>query len=318
MPPKGQQKKSPRKERRRSGISGGSSRSAHGATAKGWTVWPDARVKVTGARCPPRRVSVARTRPEPNDHEGWPRTVSSRGVPVPRRLSVASPFDGVARGAMKPRSGAASISGPRVTGTRRAGRDCENRSLRLSYGAIDGRPEPRNVTPESPDADRPSTDRRLPRRARGRHPRHPHPGRPPLRAGRGRHERPEALPLPRTVPPDPPAPADRAAAPGAPAGAAPPPPAASASFPASRAPFSIPFSGWRRSAASRPPSRDGSCPTRGATTRDLLDRHLWSGVATAIGAFACVLLRSFAKARPDRAVLPAPGHGPAGGHRAER
>ena len=36
----------------------------------------------------------------------------------------------------------------------------------------------------------------------------------------------------------------------------------------------------------------------------LLDRHLWSGVATGIGAFACVLLRSFAKVRPDRPVLP--------------
>lgn len=36
----------------------------------------------------------------------------------------------------------------------------------------------------------------------------------------------------------------------------------------------------------------------------LLDRHLWSGVATGIGAFACVLLRSFAKVQPDRAVLP--------------
>ncbi len=35
----------------------------------------------------------------------------------------------------------------------------------------------------------------------------------------------------------------------------------------------------------------------------LLDRHLWSGVATGIGAFACVLLRSLAKVRPDRAVL---------------
>jgi len=35
----------------------------------------------------------------------------------------------------------------------------------------------------------------------------------------------------------------------------------------------------------------------------LLDRHLWSGVATGIGAFACVMLRSFAKVRPDRAVL---------------
>ena len=57
------------------------------ATAKGWTVLPDLRVKVTGARCPPRRVSVARTRPEPNDQEGWPRTVSSRGLPIPRRLS---------------------------------------------------------------------------------------------------------------------------------------------------------------------------------------------------------------------------------------
>jgi mono/diheme cytochrome c family protein/uncharacterized membrane protein len=35
----------------------------------------------------------------------------------------------------------------------------------------------------------------------------------------------------------------------------------------------------------------------------LLDRHLWSGAATGIGAFACVLVRSFAKVRPDRAVL---------------
>jgi hypothetical protein len=35
----------------------------------------------------------------------------------------------------------------------------------------------------------------------------------------------------------------------------------------------------------------------------LLDRHLWSGVATAIGAFVCVVLRSLAVARPDRAVL---------------
>jgi mono/diheme cytochrome c family protein/uncharacterized membrane protein len=35
----------------------------------------------------------------------------------------------------------------------------------------------------------------------------------------------------------------------------------------------------------------------------LLDQHLWCGVATGIGAFACVLVRSFAKVRPDRAVL---------------
>jgi mono/diheme cytochrome c family protein len=35
----------------------------------------------------------------------------------------------------------------------------------------------------------------------------------------------------------------------------------------------------------------------------LLDQHLWSGVATGIGAFACVLVRSFAKVQPDRAVL---------------
>jgi mono/diheme cytochrome c family protein len=38
----------------------------------------------------------------------------------------------------------------------------------------------------------------------------------------------------------------------------------------------------------------------GGYDADLLDRHLWSGVATGIGAFGCVLLRSFAKARPDR------------------
>lgn len=36
----------------------------------------------------------------------------------------------------------------------------------------------------------------------------------------------------------------------------------------------------------------------------LLDRHLWAGVATASGAFVCVVLRSLATARPDRAVLP--------------
>ena len=35
----------------------------------------------------------------------------------------------------------------------------------------------------------------------------------------------------------------------------------------------------------------------------LLGRHLWSGVATGIGAFACVVLRSLAKAQPDRAPL---------------
>ena len=35
----------------------------------------------------------------------------------------------------------------------------------------------------------------------------------------------------------------------------------------------------------------------------LLGRHLWSGIATGMGAFACVLLRSFAKAQPDRALL---------------
>ncbi len=36
----------------------------------------------------------------------------------------------------------------------------------------------------------------------------------------------------------------------------------------------------------------------------LLDRHLWAGVATAIGAFVCVVLRALALARPDHAVLP--------------
>ena len=39
-------------------------------------------------------------------------------------------------------------------------------------------------------------------------------------------------------------------------------------------------------------SPGGSCRTKGATTLRLLDRHLWSGVATGIGAFACVVLRS--------------------------
>jgi uncharacterized membrane protein len=41
----------------------------------------------------------------------------------------------------------------------------------------------------------------------------------------------------------------------------------------------------------------------GGYDADLLDRHLWTGVATGIGAFACLLLRSFAKVRPDRAVV---------------
>ena len=35
----------------------------------------------------------------------------------------------------------------------------------------------------------------------------------------------------------------------------------------------------------------------------LLDRHLWAGVATAIGAFTCVVLRSVAGAQPDRSVV---------------
>ncbi len=35
----------------------------------------------------------------------------------------------------------------------------------------------------------------------------------------------------------------------------------------------------------------------------LLERHLWSGVATAIGAWACVLLRSLAPAQADRPAL---------------
>ena len=41
----------------------------------------------------------------------------------------------------------------------------------------------------------------------------------------------------------------------------------------------------------------------GGYDADLLDRHLWSGAATAIGAFGCVLLRSSAKVRPDRSIL---------------
>jgi hypothetical protein len=42
----------------------------------------------------------------------------------------------------------------------------------------------------------------------------------------------------------------------------------------------------------------------GGYDAQLLDRHLWSGVGTAIGAFVCVVLRSLAIARPDLAVLP--------------
>lgn len=41
----------------------------------------------------------------------------------------------------------------------------------------------------------------------------------------------------------------------------------------------------------------------GGYDADLLDRHLWTGVATGIGAFTCVVLRSLARARPDRTVL---------------
>jgi hypothetical protein len=37
----------------------------------------------------------------------------------------------------------------------------------------------------------------------------------------------------------------------------------------------------------------------GGYDADLLDRHLWSGVGTGIGAFGCVLVRSFANSRPD-------------------
>lgn len=42
----------------------------------------------------------------------------------------------------------------------------------------------------------------------------------------------------------------------------------------------------------------------GGYDADLLNQHLWSGVATGIGAVACVLLRSLAQARPDRGLLP--------------
>ncbi len=59
--------------------------------------------------------------------------------------------------------------------------------------------------------------------ARGRHPRHPRPRRLALPADRGRHEPPSTFLVPRTVPPDPAAPARRLAAPGAAAGSDPPP-----------------------------------------------------------------------------------------------
>jgi mono/diheme cytochrome c family protein len=42
----------------------------------------------------------------------------------------------------------------------------------------------------------------------------------------------------------------------------------------------------------------------GGYDASLLDWHLWSAVATGIGAFACALLRSFANVRPGRAFLP--------------
>ena len=43
--------------------------------------------------------------------------------------------------------------------------------------------------------------------------------------------------------------------------------------------------------------------SEGGYDADLLGRHLWSGVATGIGSFACVCLRAFASAQPDRADL---------------
>ncbi len=42
----------------------------------------------------------------------------------------------------------------------------------------------------------------------------------------------------------------------------------------------------------------------GGYDTDLLNRHLWSGVATGIGAVACALLRFLAKARPHQRGLP--------------
>jgi hypothetical protein len=41
----------------------------------------------------------------------------------------------------------------------------------------------------------------------------------------------------------------------------------------------------------------------GGYDESLLARHLWSGVATAIGAFVCLVLHTWSTARPDRAVL---------------
>lgn len=41
----------------------------------------------------------------------------------------------------------------------------------------------------------------------------------------------------------------------------------------------------------------------GGYDAQLLGRHLWAGVATAIGAFVCVVLRAHAVARPDHAVV---------------
>jgi hypothetical protein len=54
--------------------------------------------------------------------------------------------------------------------------------------------------------------------------------------------------------------------------------------------FAAAFAGWLLS-------------HEGGYDAGLLDQHLWCGVATGIGAFGCVLVRSFAKVRPDQAVL---------------
>jgi hypothetical protein len=102
------------------------------------------------------------------------------------------------------------------------------------------------------------------------------------------------------------------AAPGARSGSDPPaetgaPPSqlpASSSIPSSwlaaLSGFATAFAGWLL-------SHEGL--RRGAP-----DRHLWSGVATGIGAFAACMLRSLAKAQPGARGPQAPGHRPRGGH----
>jgi len=61
LPPNGKQKKSPRNTRNNPGIEGKGCSFHHGAMANGW-IERRPSLNVTGARCPPVRVTAALTR----------------------------------------------------------------------------------------------------------------------------------------------------------------------------------------------------------------------------------------------------------------